>query len=354
MSAKSKAAAIFGEGTIMRKSAGTLDQAATAAPRLAVRYADVSNAPALLAEPGAILGVVGYGAARPAFLPEPCPFMSAPLAPAAGGAMLEIWRVAAPCRPLRFGAVTGACNEDFAFVSVTIDEAGSACLEDAVEGAYSSLFDCLDAAGFAAPLRFWNYLSAITHDEHGLERYRRFNIGRHAAFSARLRDPLPPPASAIGGHLGTSVIYALAGHQPARMVENPRQVSAYAYPPVYGPRSPSFSRASIHGLGTAETMFISGTASITGHETRHVGDLHSQIAETIENLRVLNQEAARPTAPGEDWACKIYLRDEADHEPVRRAVHAAFGPTCHCLYLHGDICRAELVVEIEVFQHITG
>ena len=145
---------------------------------------------------------------------------------------------------------------------------------------------------------------------------------------------------------------SIAAHQPARTVENPRQISAYAYPPVYGPRSPSFSRASIHGLGATETMFISGTASITGHETRHVDDLHRQIAETIENLRAVNQEAARPTTPGEDWACKAYLRDAAFQEPVRRAIEAAFGPLCQCLYLRGDICRTELLVEIEAFQHL--
>jgi chorismate lyase/3-hydroxybenzoate synthase len=99
-------------------------------------------------------------------------------------------------------------------------------------------------------------------------------------------------------------------------------------------------------------MFISGTASITGHETRHIGDLNSQIAETIENLRTLNQAAARLSPPGEYWACKIYLRDPAYREPVSRALEAAFGPRCQCLYLHADICRPELLVEIEAFQHV--
>jgi chorismate lyase/3-hydroxybenzoate synthase len=327
---------------------------ATATPqaRLAVCYADARTARALLADPATILGVVGFGVDRPDFLPSSCPFIAAPLPQAAGAARFEIWSGSAPCRPLTCGAVTGACNDDFAFAAVTLDEAGSASLEEAVEAAYVSLFDFLDAAGFAAPLRFWNFLTAITQDDQGLERYRRFNIGRHAAFSARLREPLPPPATAIGGDFGASVIYVLAAHEPARNVENPRQTSAYAYPPIYGPRSPSFSRASVHRLGAAETMFISGTASITGHETRHIGDLHSQIAETIENLRTLNQEAARPLPPGEQWACKIYLRDAAYREPVMRAIEAEFGPLCECLYLHGDICRPELLVEIEAFQHV--
>ena len=337
----------------MDRPASNLHRSASSAPqaRLAVRYADERVARAWLAEPASILGVVGFGADRPDFLPAPCPFVAAPLRPAAGDAMFEIWSVAGPCRPLSFGAVTGACNDDFAFGAVTIDEAGSVSLEEAVETAYMRLFDFLDEAGFAAPVRFWNDLTAITQDDRGLERYRRFNIGRHAAFSARLRAPLPA-ATAVGGARGASVISVLAAHEPARTVENPRQVSAYAYPPTYGPRSPSFSRASVHVLGTAETMFISGTASITGHETRHIGDLRSQVAETIENLRTLNQAAARPSPLGEHWACKIYLRDSSYHEPVSRALEAAFGSLCQCLYLRADICRAELLVEIEAFQHL--
>lgn len=337
----------------MQQPVSNLDGAAAAAPkaRLAVRYADPLTARALVSKQAGILGVVGFGAERPGFMPQPCPFIAVPLPPAAGDAMFEIWSVTTPCRPLRFGAVTGACNDDFAFGAVTLDEAGTAPLEATVEAAYLSLFGFLDEAGFAAPLRFWNYLTAITEDENGLERYRRFNIGRHAAFSARLRQPLPPAASAVGGHLGASVIYVLAAHEPARTVENPRQISAYAYPPAYGPRSPSFSRASIHALGASETMFISGTASITGYETRHIGDLHSQIAETIENLRTLSRAAARPAPMGEHWAFKIYLRDSLYREPVNRAIKAAFGSLCQCLYLRGELCRAELLVEVEAFRH---
>ncbi|MDD2705906.1 MAG: hypothetical protein PHU07_11325 [Acidocella sp.] len=308
-----------------------------------LRYANAATARTLLAQQAGVLGVVGFGASRPGFLPETCPFIAAPLSPVSGGEVFEIWSAAAPCLPVKAGPVSGACNNEFAFGVVTLDEAGSASLEAAVQAAYVSIFDFLDEAGFAAPVRFWNYLTAITQDDGGLERYRRFNVGRHRAFTARLRQPLPPAASGVGGHHGASVIYFLAAHEPARTVENPRQVSAFAYPPVYGPRSPSFSRASIHARGG---LFISGTASIVGHESRHIGDLHGQIAETIENLRALmDAMAASP-----QWAFKTYLHNPADREAADRALVAAFGPGCPRIYLHGDICRAELLVEIEAFQ----
>ena len=313
-----------------------------------VRYVDSSGARVMAAQPATILGVVGYGARRPDFLPARCPFVATPLAPATGGAMFEIWTAATACRPVEAGSVSGACNEELAFGSVGIDEAASGSLEAAVETAYLAIFDFLEATGFPAPIRFWNYLTAITEEENGLERYRRFNIGRQQAFTARLRQPLPPGASGVGGHRGPAVIYFLAAREPARTVENPRQISAYAYPPIYGPRSPSFSRAGIYGGGGAQTLFISGTASIVGHQTLHLGDLSGQTAETIENLRAVIGASGAPMDG--DWVLKIYLRDPAYRDSVDMAVEAAFGRDCHRLHLAGDLCRAELMVEIEAVR----
>ena len=339
----------------MHAPVSTLDR--TLAPKpaapFAVRYANRLAARALTTQPGSILGVVGYGANRPDFLPADCPFIATPLSPATGDAMFEIWSAASPCRPVRFGPVTGACNEELVFGAIVLDEDGSSTLEGAVEAAYLGIFDFLDATGFAAPIRFWNYLTAITDDDNGLERYRRFNIGRHQAFSARLQQPMPPAASGVGGHHGASVIYFLAGHEPTTAVENPRQVSAYAYPSIYGPRSPSFSRASILTLRDAPTLFISGTASIVGHETRHLGDLQGQIGETIENLRALigAAEQAAPVPLGDHWAFKVYLHDPAYRDAVNLAIDAAFGADSQRMFLRGDMCRAELLIEIEAFRH---
>lgn len=329
----------------------------------AVRYVDSLAARPLLAYPGSILGVVGYGAERPEFLPPACPFVAAPLHPASGGEIFEIWTTASPTRPCQIGPVIGACGDDLAFGAVTLEEAENLSLEATVEQAYLNIFDFMDQTGFGAPIRFWNYLTSITADDGGLERYRRFNIGRHRAFSAGLRQNLPPAASGVGGHHGASVIYFLAARTPATPIENPRQVSAYEYPPIYGPHSPSFSRASIyaqgsHAQGGTQALFISGTASIVGHETRHRGDLPGQIAETIENLRALIAAAAQ-TAPTDNpptddhWAAKIYLRNPAYREAVTPAIDAMFGADSQRLYLHGDICRADLLLEVEAFRSLT-
>jgi len=292
-----------------------------------------------------VLGVIGFGAGKPAGLPPDCPFIQAPLTPVTGGPAFEIWRAASPVRSCRIGPVQGACSEDLAFGAVQLED--GVPLEDAAERAYLAIFAFLAQTGFAQPIRFWNYLTAILDDEQGMERYRRFNIGRHRAFLAQLRQAVPPAASGVGGHDGASVIYFLAGRDAAQPIENPRQVSAYEYPPQYGPRSPSFSRAGLFG----GALFISGTASIVGHETRHGGDWRGQLGETLENLRALigNAGQAAALARAEDWGLKIYLRDPARQADVEPALIAMFGAGSQRLYLRGEICRPDLLLEIEAF-----
>ncbi len=318
---------------------------------LSVHYAHALDLRDLLAWDVPMLGGGGYGAERPDFLPSACPFVAAPLPPAAGGARFEIWTTNTPCRPRGVGPVVGASGDDFAFGAVTLDEPGATSLEAAVETAYSHIFDFVDELGLGPPIRFWNYLTSIVDEERGMERYRRFNIGRHQAFAERLRQRLPPVASCVGGRAGASVIYFLAAREPARALENPRQVAAYDYPSAYGPRSPCFSRASIHTLGHIETLLISGTASITGHETRHSGDLRRQIDETFENLGALLGVAgtAALAAQGAQWSIKVYLHDPAARDLVEAAVAAQFGATARCLFLCGELCRTDLLVEIEAF-----
>jgi chorismate lyase/3-hydroxybenzoate synthase len=292
-----------------------------------------------------VLGVVGFGATRPAGLSPEWPFIQAPLTPVTGGGAFEIWRADAPVRTCRVGPVQGAYSEDLAFGAVQLDD--GVPLEDAAERAYLAIFAFLEQTGFAEPIRFWNYLTGILDDERGMERYRHFNIGRHRAFLAHLRQAVPPAASGVGGHDGASVIYVLAARNAARAIENPRQVSAFEYPPQYGPRSPSFSRAGLFG----GRLFISGTASIVGHETRHRGDWRAQLGETLKNLKALIAAAGleMALARAEDWGLKIYLRDPARQPDIEPALIAMFGAQSQRLYLRGEICRPDLLLEIEAY-----
>jgi chorismate lyase/3-hydroxybenzoate synthase len=315
-------------------------------PGLAVHYAATAAAAALGAE-AHVLGMIGYGAARPAFAPRDVPFLSAPLAPLGAAPAFEIWTTDAPVRPFRIGPVAGMCSADLAFGGVRLEALPGERFDNVVERAYLAIFDFLAACGMSQPIRFWHYLTGILAHDEGLERYRHFNVGRHRALLARLSQALPPAASCVGGQEGSSVIYCLAARAPAKPVENPRQVSAYEYPLQYGPRSPSFSRA---GLWRGR-LFVSGTASIVGHESRHDGDLPAQLEETLANLRaVIGHAGMEPNfAPAAAWAYKIYLRDPADRARIAPRLDAVFGADAQKLYLQGEVCRADLLLEIEAF-----
>src|SRR4029450_6281948 len=79
-------------------------------------------------------------------------------------------------------------------------------------------------------------------------------------------------------------VIVLAGRTPPIAIENPRQVSAYRYPSQYGPQAPTFSRGALYLRGTHALLTISGTASIVGYETLHVGDVVAQVDESLRNL----------------------------------------------------------------------
>ncbi|MFM2340795.1 MAG: hypothetical protein RLZZ592_448 [Pseudomonadota bacterium] len=222
---------------------------------------------------------------------------------------------------------------------------------------YTDLFEVLRQHGGLHLLKVWNYLPHINAELDGLEVYRHFNIGRQQAFleAGQRAFEGAPAACALGHHGGPLSVHVLAGRVAPRPVENPRQVSAYHYPSAYGPRSPTFSRAALVALAPAEeTLLISGTASIVGHETRHAGDVAAQTAETLRNLEAVIASAHAQTPARFDLRAMdltVYLRDPADRPAVEAVLAAALGADApglrDALWLQADICRADLLVEIE-------
>ena len=160
---------------------------------------------------------------------------------------------------------------------------------------YESTFALCEAQGYPHLLRVWNYFADINLEFDGLENYQRFCRARAAAFQQRFGEFVPrlPSASAIGTESGSSVVYFIAACQPGVHRENPRQLSAYSYPPQYGPRSPSFARATLNRFDGRDVFFISGTASIVGHA--ELGGLGAQLDESLSNIE---PDRVRPSDEG--------------------------------------------------------
>ncbi len=245
-------------------------------------------------------------------------------------------------------------NDTALFGVLHLHEHDPAALTHTTDQLYREIFSLMRETGFAHLWRTWNYLPDIHGAAGGLERYRQFNIGRQAAFDAEARaaEQHAPAACALG--IGTEGLHIafLAGRTAPIRLENPRQVSAYHYPRDYGPQSPTFSRAALISLPEASLLLISGTASIVGHESRHLGSVRAQTRETLANLSALLGEANahRPEGFGfrlSQLSYRVYVRRPADADAVARELAVCLGSNLSLSFVQADVCRQELLVEIE-------
>ena len=278
--------------------------------------------------------------------------------------LCEVWRVTGPAVQLSSGSPQGRVHyrfsDDLLFGSLTIseraidahDEVGA--LQRATETAYQEIFALLHETEHRHLIRIWNYFPEINAQAGGDERYRHFNSARQMAFrkSGRATMGTVPAACALGSPAGSPLsIYFLAARRPPKVIENPRQTSAYHYPPKFGRHSPIFSRACVWGESGGGRLFVSGTASIVGHETIHRGDVIAQTRETMVNIEALLKEANRVVGGGHyslnGLKLKVYVRKPSDLPAIKATLSELLSPTASIVYLQADVCREDLLVEIE-------
>lgn len=261
-------------------------------------------------------------------------------------APLEVWRAAGRVIHGRDGDVAWASDGDYTFLALEVDEAAHGGIADAARHAYATLAQWSRGIATTHFLRIWNYLDAINDGEGDAERYRLFCAGRAAGMDGAFVDY--PAATAIGVRDDRRVlqVYALTARVPGRAVENPRQVNAWRYPREYGPAAPGFARA-MRAPSLSPQLYISGTAAIVGHASHHPEDLAAQLDETLANLDSLLEAAGSASALGAHSPLKVYVRHPSNVAIVRQLLAARFDDAVPMLLLHGDICRRELLLEIE-------
>ena len=306
---------------------------------------------ALLDDPH-ILAVIGFGNAAPARHDDPR-YLRVALE-ADMPAPFEVWHSRGAVTLGAQGPLRWAANADYEFGVIELEEASHGGLAATAELAYAALAGHFAAAAGALqfPLRIWNYLDAINLGEGDDERYRQFCSGR----AAGMREGFVrgyPAATAIGVRDGRRVlqVYWLAARQTGEAIENPRQMNAWRYPRQYGPDAPSFARAM--RAPTSDTqVYISGTAAIVGHVSLHEDDFPAQMGETLANLDSVLGAAGVDEAErfGARAMLKAYVRREQDLGVARELLAASAASTTPVLLLRADICRTELLVEIDGVQ----
>lgn len=324
-----------------------------AVPHLRMDYVESTNLARMLATSAILpMAIVSFGA--PVSSAVSCPVITLDLPQLDGRPLLEVWTSDQPVTVHRMNEFSAATSGEILAGTLQLEEEPGAGLQLTTERAYRRLLRHVQELGFPYLWRIWNFFPGINNDEHGLERYRQFCVGRYQALAGTLQG-FPgslPAGTAVGTRSGPLQLYVLAGTHPAAHLGNPRQVHAYEYPEHYGPCSPSFARATLLQSDVHAQLFISGTASVVGHESRHMGLPETQTLETVNNLRALVAHADELSGTTRSHQSsrsryKVYLRQPEHLEAVQRALSIPLFASSQIVYLQGDLCRRELLVEIE-------
>lgn len=302
------------------------------------------------------LARIDFGDVRPPEATGPWPFVRLKLPQLQAAPLAEVWTSGLPVQYFHHDGLWLAANKEILFGYFEEHESAGSTLAGLIHAAYRRILTNIRASGYPHLLRVWNYLPEINELSDGFERYQQFCIGRHQALMeerVEFHHGLPA-ATAVGAGPGAVQIYFLASRREGVQIENPRQVNAYHYPRRYGPKSPSFARASLLSSESGHHLFIAGTASIVGHASRHAGDPYRQTIEILDNIEAVIASAlvAHPGPHGGNLTSKaallkVYVRRPEHLPAIEKALADRLGSVPHCLFLRGDLCRSALLLEIE-------
>ena len=278
-----------------------------------------------------------------------------PMSQLGGAPVREYWLSPTPIERHQYANVRFGVNEEilFGYTNFTLPTDGSS-FEEQIRSHYMTVLNLLQSQDYPHLFRVWNYLPRIGDPIQGTECYKRFCRARYHAFEAFFEDIIPNlPAASVLGSAGSDyqMVFAASRTTPWHY-ENPRQVSAYRYPQQYGPKSPLFARATLVGWPNRDILFISGTASIIGHQSQHRGDAQAQAEEVIRNIEALLEHISRAREMTalrltDIRHLRVYIRDAGDLEPIRQLLERRISPDTQVIYVQANICRPELLVEME-------
>jgi enamine deaminase RidA (YjgF/YER057c/UK114 family) len=245
-------------------------------------------------------------------------------------------------------------------------------IQRSAEKAFEQARIILGAEGlsFGHIVRQWNYVEDISRVEDpvaNVQHYQVFNDVRSRFYGEGDFSNGYPAATGIGMSTGGVVIGFIAVSDSekvkVRSVRNPRQVDAHSYSKdvLVGKSTgvmaekctPKFERGKMVILGERTHVYVSGTASIIGEKTMHPGDVERQTITTIENIQSLfareNQDQLGLNVNFQEIRfshLRVYVKHRNDIPAVKTICESRLN--CESsLYLESDICREELLVEIE-------
>lgn len=216
---------------------------------------------------------------------------------------------------------------------------------DQTQAIFDQMESVLHDAGmnFADVLRTWFYNDTI------LAWYKEFNVVRTKFFHARkVFDGLVPASTGVAGRnpLGAALLSGLIA-----IKSDDDGVKVFEVPsPLQNPAlhyGSSFSRAVELELPDLRRLYISGTASIDEQgNTVFLGDCAAQVQRTMEVVHAILQ--SREMDWGDVTRSLAYFKHGADAPLFERYRQEAGVPAFPVVTVENDICRDDLLFEIEV------
>ncbi len=244
------------------------------------------------------------------------------------------------------------------------------------------IFDCQKVFDFAEQLlgreemnfgnivRQWNYIPSILainkFEGNALQNYQIFNDIRALYYNPELFKNGYPAATGIGCNYGSVTIDFVAiqteDNTSVISVNSPVQQNAYNYTEKVlegealstesGKKPSLFERGKIVSYPDKNYVYISGTASIKGEKTISEDDVKSQTKITIQNIQELtmkenlkNLDITGDDSPTYDYV-RVYVKNRNNYSAVKQIVEQNM-KVKDIVYVEADICRNNLLVEIE-------
>ena len=231
------------------------------------------------------------------------------------------------------------------------------------EEAFESLVSIFNISNFPIKsiVRQWNYLEDILGFDGEEQRYQEFNNVRSGIYGTEFETAGYPAATGIGMNRGGVIIEFVAvksSEAKTKPVDNPAQIAAHVYSEevLVGEEcvlktTPKFERARYFAYQNKKMIFISGTASITGEKTVGIDDPVEQTEVTIQNIKRLYSEPileglSNSKISARYGHARVYVKYRKDFGAIKKVFEAHYGKL-PVVYIIADICRDDLLVEIE-------
>lgn len=230
---------------------------------------------------------------------------------------------------------------------------------------FDKLDDLLTAYNFEVDdiVRQWNYIGSIVSYRDGKQNYQEFNDARTRYYAKGAWGNGYPAATGIGAEGNCIVVGGIAFKNSTTKavypIDNPLQVAAH----VYSKRvlidddadamksTPKFERAKLIETARGACCFVSGTAAIRGEESVDASSAKMQTIKTIENIEYLVSKENLVRFGSKPYelhyaTLQVFIKHAEDYEEIRQVVEHYY-TDIPIIYSIADVCRSELLVEIE-------